>query len=98
MRFILDNYYSNANMSPLNKRLFAFASYNGGPAKINRLRKQAEREGFDPNVWFQNVEIIAGRKIGRETVQYVSNIYKYYLTYKLAFESNQQENLLIVKE
>jgi len=98
LRFILDNYYSNANMSQLNKRLFAFASYNAGPAKINRLRKQAEREGFDPNVWFQNVEIIAGRKIGRETVQYVSNIYKYYLTYKLAFESNKQENLLIVKE
>jgi len=24
---------------------------------------------------------VAARRIGRETVQYVSNIYKYYLTY-----------------
>lgn len=95
LRFILDNYYSDVPMSELNKHLFAFASYNAGPAKINRFRKQAEQEGFDPNVWFQNVEIIAGRNIGRETVQYVSNIFKYYLTYKLAFESDQQSNFPI---
>ena len=33
--------------------------------------------GLDPNVWFNNVESVAGEKIGRETVTYVSNIYKY---------------------
>jgi len=38
---------------------------------------------LNPNVWFQNVEVIAARRIGRETVQYVSNIYKYYISYKL---------------
>ncbi len=27
------------------------------------------------------VELVAAREIGRETVQYVSNIYKYYLAY-----------------
>jgi hypothetical protein len=29
------------------------------------------------------VEIIAAKRIGRETVQYVSNIYKYYVAYRL---------------
>ncbi len=33
---------------------------------------------LDPDIWFDNVEIVAARQIGRETVQYVSNIYKYY--------------------
>jgi hypothetical protein len=28
------------------------------------------------------VEIIAARRIGRETVQYVGNIYKYYIAYR----------------
>jgi len=42
--------------------------------------------GFDPNVWFNNVESVAGEKIGRETVTYVSNIYKYYIAYSLVNE------------
>ena len=65
------------------KSLFAIASYNAGPAKIQRLRKEAADRGYNPNLWFNNVEIIASEEIGRETVQYVSNIYKYYLAYKM---------------
>jgi len=42
--------------------------------------------GLDPNKWFGNVEIVAAKRIGRETVQYVSNIYKYYISYKLISE------------
>jgi hypothetical protein len=37
-------------------------------------------------VWFNNVELIAAEKIGRETVTYVSNIYKYYLAYQMIEE------------
>jgi hypothetical protein len=37
----------------------------------------------DPNVWFGNVERLASERIGRETVTYVSNIYKYYVTHRL---------------
>jgi hypothetical protein len=33
-----------------------------------------------------NVELLAAQKIGAETVTYVSNIYKYYIAYKLAVE------------
>jgi membrane-bound lytic murein transglycosylase MltF len=86
VRFMLDKYYGKENMTPLNKGLFTFASYNAGPGRIAQLRKIAAQRGLDPNVWFNNVELIASEKIGRETVTYVSNIYKYYLAYQLVME------------
>ncbi len=84
LRFLHDRYFSDPQIDTLDKYLFTFAAYNAGPAKVNQLRKEAKEKGFDSNVWFQNVEIIAAQRIGRETVQYVSNIYKYYISYKLA--------------
>ena len=84
MRFILDHYFADADMDDLNKHLFAFASYNAGPNRVARLRKKAEAQGYDPNVWFDNVEIVAGREVGREPVQYVSNIFKYYVAYRMS--------------
>jgi membrane-bound lytic murein transglycosylase MltF len=83
LRFMMDRYFADEKMDKLNKGLFAFASYNAGPAKVAKLRKEAERMGLDPNIWFRNVEVAAAKRIGRETVQYVSNIYKYYVAYKL---------------
>jgi len=64
--------------------LFVLASYNAGPNRIAGLRRQAETQGLDPNVWFDNVELIVGKEIGQVTVTYVRNIYKYYVAYKLA--------------
>ena len=89
LRFIRDRYFSDPEIDSLNQNLFSFAAYNAGPAKINRLRDQAGKAGLDANVWFGNVEILAARKIGRETVQYVSNIYKYYVAYRLAFNKRR---------
>jgi len=89
MRFIMDRYFKGAEMNDLNRNLFAFASYNAGPARISGLRRQAAREGLDPNVWFHNVEVVAAKEIGRETVQYVSNIYKYYVAYRLIVDRLQ---------
>jgi membrane-bound lytic murein transglycosylase MltF len=86
LRFIVDRYYKDEPMDDVNKLLFAFASYNAGPARIKELRKKAAAMGLDPNVWFRNVEIVAAKSIGRETVQYVSNIYKYYITYQMVFK------------
>jgi membrane-bound lytic murein transglycosylase MltF len=83
LRFIVDEYYKDEPMDRLNKGLFAMASYNAGPARIAQLRRRASAMGLDPNKWFGNVEVVAAREIGRETVQYVSNIYKYYLSYNL---------------
>ena len=83
LRFIIDRYFKDEPMDEVNKLLFAFASYNAGPAKIKELRKKADAMGLDPNVWFHNAEIVAAKSIGRETVQYVSNIYKYYISYQM---------------
>lgn len=83
LRFMIDRYYAKEQMDRLNKLLFAFASYNAGPAKVAKFRKEAGEMGLNPNVWFRNVEIVAAKRIGRETVQYVSNIYKYYVAYRL---------------
>jgi membrane-bound lytic murein transglycosylase MltF len=90
MRFMIDQYYKNEPMTPLNKGLFAFAAYNAGPARIAQLRKEAEKRGLDPNKWFNNVELVAADKIGPETVTYVSNIYKYYTAYKLIIAQDEE--------
>ena len=82
-RFMIDQYYRDEPMDAVNKTLFAFAAYNAGPSRIASLRKEAARRGLNPNVWFNNVERVAAEKIGRETVAYVSNIYKYYVAYTL---------------
>lgn len=92
LRFIYDNYYADKqNMDDLNKMLFSFASYNAGPRKITNMRKLAGNMGLNENVWFNNVELAAAKKIGRETVQYVSNIYKYYIAYRLVEEHKQEK-------
>ena len=83
IRFMVDQYYAKEPMDDLNKGLFAFAAYNCGAGRVSSLRREAEKRGLDKNVWFDNVERIAAEKIGRETVTYVSNIYKYYIAYRL---------------
>ena len=90
MRQVLDTYFSDAQLDDLNRNLFAFAAYNAGPARIAGLRKVAAKRGLNPNVWFDNVERVAAEKIGRETVTYVSNIYKYYIAYTLALEQRAE--------
>ncbi len=89
LRNIDDTYFNDPKITPLNKTLFVFASYNAGPNRIVRLRKQAADMGLDPDVWFGNVELVAAKDIGQETVTYVSNIDKYYVAYKLAIEQRQ---------
>ena len=90
MRFMVDQYFKDAPMDRLNKGLFALASYNAGPARVAQLRKKAQAMGLDPNRWFGHVEIVAAREIGRETVQYVSNIYKYYVSYQLITKQREE--------
>jgi len=90
MRFMIDQYFEKEPMDRMNKALFAFAAYNAGPARIQSLRKEAAKRGLDPNQWFNNVEVVASEKIGRETVTYVANIYKYYVAYKLITEADAE--------
>jgi membrane-bound lytic murein transglycosylase MltF len=92
IRFMIDNYFSNEPMDDTNKLLFAFAAYNAGAGRIHSLRDEAARKGLNPNVWVDNVEMIAAARIGMETVTYVANIYKYYVAYKLIEEQEDEKN------
>ena len=82
MAFLKERYFSGPELDELNGSLLALASYNAGPGRIRRLRREAAERGYDHNLWFDNVEVIVAEQVGRETVQYVSNIFKYYLTYR----------------
>jgi membrane-bound lytic murein transglycosylase MltF len=92
LRFIADRYYGGEDIDELNQWLLSLAAYNAGPAKIARYRREAEKKGYDASVWFDNVEIIAAQRIGRETVTYVSNIFKYYVAYQLVAERRRVHN------
>lgn len=87
---IENQYFNDPKLDPVDKTLMTFASYNAGPNRIARLRKQAADQGLDPNKWFNNVELVVARDIGQVTVNYVSNIYKYYVAYKLALADKNQ--------
>lgn len=96
LRYIIDNYF-NATDIPVRERiLFAMASYNCGPGRILRYRNEAEKQGLNPNEWFNNVEIIAMAHGTNETVKYVRNIFSLYVaysnTYKLESERSNRKS------
>jgi membrane-bound lytic murein transglycosylase MltF len=85
-RFMMDQFYKDEPMDEINKALMTLASYNAGPGRMRQLRRETAKRGLDPNKWFGNVERVVSEKIGRETVTYVSNIYKYYVAYRLVMD------------
>lgn len=89
LRTIEDTCFKEEKLDALNKTLLTFASYNAGPDRISNLRKKAASQGLNPNIWFGNVEFVVAQDVGQETVRYLSNIYKYYVAYKLALEQLQ---------
>ncbi len=92
-RKLMDEYLGGEPLDDLNRVLFTLAYYNGGPARIRALRREAARRGLDPNVWFGNVERVVAERIGGETVSYVSNIYKYYIAYRPVVEEAQRRHV-----
>jgi membrane-bound lytic murein transglycosylase MltF len=90
LKYIRDDYFKNDPMDPLNKTLMTLAAYNAGPGRLKQCRQMAAAMGMNPNVWFQNVEYAVAKKVGAETVEYVSNIYKYYLGWKFMTERKSE--------
>ena len=87
LRILRDRAISGGSPSEQNLTLFALAAYNCGPGRVAALRAEAEKTGLDADIWFDNVERIAARRVGQETVMYVRNIYKYYAAYKLQLDT-----------
>ena len=76
MRFMMDQYFKDEPMDNVNKALMTFAANNAGPGRLEQLRLETQKRASIPSLWFNNVERVASERIGRETVTYVSNIYK----------------------
>jgi membrane-bound lytic murein transglycosylase MltF len=91
---LMTKYFQDAKFSEANRTLFAFASYNAGPGRISSMRSEAAKRGLDPDKWFNNVEVVTAEKVGMETTTYVRNIYKYYVSYKLASDARAQTESL----
>lgn len=87
MKQLMDKYVVDPGPDQTNRILMTFAAYNAGPGNLRKFRRAAKDSGADPNVWFDNVEQSAARIVGRETVQYVSNIYKYFIAYRMTVET-----------
>jgi membrane-bound lytic murein transglycosylase MltF len=90
MHYLIQDHFNEPGLTLLNRQLFAIAAYNCGPGNVARCRTLAKKMSLDPNVWFNNVEVAAAKIIGRETTQYVGNIYKYYVCYRLAYSTYQR--------
>jgi len=86
LAFLRDRYFRDPAISREDRVAFSWAAYNAGPGRVRRMRSMAKEMGLDPNVWFSNVELAAGKIVGRETVQYVRNIFTYYVAYTLVRE------------
>lgn len=97
LAFLRDRYFSDDSLDPLDQFAFTAAAYNAGPAKVRRLRNSAARKDLNPDQWFDNVEHIARQRIGTETVTYVSNIYKYFVSYK-SIERTQIERARAIQQ
>lgn len=80
---------NDPQINALNQTLMALAAYNAGPGNFRRFRAAAIANGLNPNVCFNPVEQGAAKAVGRETVQYVSNIYKYYVAYAMLWDVMQ---------
>ena len=93
LHFLRNHYFNEPGIDELNQTLLALAAYNVGPTRMINLRNKAGKQGYDPDVWFDNVELVAAREVGREPVQYVANIYKYYLAYLLSEEQLVQRKI-----
>ena len=81
--------FSGVQFDGNNRSLFAVASYNIGPNNVAKARDRAQEIGLDPNQWFGNVEFSAARKMGVEPVNYVRNVYKYFIAYQLKLNQIQ---------
>ena len=91
LRYLITNYINDPPLDSKNQALFAFTAYNAGPSRLPQFRDRAKAMGLNPNIWFGNVENAAAAVVGRATVQYVSNIYKYYIAYRVMQQMEKNE-------
>jgi membrane-bound lytic murein transglycosylase MltF len=90
MAFLRETYFDDSKIKPVDRLDFVLAAYNAGPTRVDKLRHLAKKKGLTPNRWFFNVEQIARQSGLRETVNYVANVNKYYIAYKLSAKAYRE--------
>jgi len=83
LAFLRDRYFSDGALDEADRVRFTLAAYNAGPARVEEARRLAARMGLDPDVWFRNVELAMLKVAGRQPVEYVENINKYYIIFRM---------------
>lgn len=94
LAFLRNRYFSGDNLDDKDRVRFALAAYNAGPTKIRIARSKAIAMGFDPDRWFRNVEMAVLEHVGQETVKYVSNINKYYVLFRSAYQKRMEKETI----
>ncbi|MCQ4347395.1 transglycosylase SLT domain-containing protein [Pseudomonas stutzeri] len=74
-------YFASAQFNERERMAFTLAAYNLGPQRVQSLRAEARRRGFNPNQWFFQVERVAAERHGMGVVGYVASVNKYHLAY-----------------
>ncbi|MDW2406337.1 transglycosylase SLT domain-containing protein, partial [Vibrio sp. 1262-1] len=49
LAFLRKQYFSDPAITAENKLYFTLAAYNAGPGNVERIRKRAAQQGYDPN-------------------------------------------------
>jgi membrane-bound lytic murein transglycosylase MltF len=92
LRILSNSFLADSITDQRERWAFALAAYNAGPGRVEGLRRKARHRGLNPDKWFGNVEVVAAREIGRETVTYVRNVFAYYLAYRLVAEQERERS------
>lgn len=94
LAYLRDHYFDRPEYSKEDQLNFALASYNAGPSRVRKLQREAEARGLDPHKWFYNVEVIARKSIGHETVNYVTQIQKMMVGLKSSLQLSSSKKAL----
>lgn len=98
LTFLKERYFSDQKYTEKESLNFALAAYNAGPARVQRLQNEAKKDGLNPFVWFYNVETVARKRVGLETVNYVASIQKMKLFLETSTRLNKNKRDLLVKK
>ena len=73
------------------RNLLAIAAYASSPEQIIAARKKAALAGYNPDIWFDNVETALPVDEEKDIAQYVRNIYNYSKAYEYFLEKNEEQ-------
>jgi membrane-bound lytic murein transglycosylase MltF len=87
-------YFDHPAISREDRFFLTLAAYNAGPDRIMKMRRITRESGGNPDKWFFHVEKTAAQMIGKEVVEYVADVYKYFIAYQLQADLIKNRNTI----